>query len=83
MISADIFEGCPIGGFKIEYVRQEDKCIEFHSTDMVDEQGEYFVIMVACYIPFSIKTIKLYYNPLILIFDYINKELSLLMSNKN
>ena len=49
MISADIFKYCSIGEFKIEYVRQEDKCIEFHSTDMVDEQGEYFVIMVACY----------------------------------
>ena len=35
------------------------------------------------YISFSIKIIKLYYIPLILIFDYINKELSLLMSNKN
>ena len=35
------------------------------------------------HILFSIKIIKLYYNPLILIFDYINKELPLLMSNQN
>ena len=45
---------------------------------------EQFVnVGVLFYIQFSIKTIKLYYNLLILIFDYVNKELSLLMSNKN
>ena len=42
MISADIFEYCSIGDFKIAYVRQEDRCLEFQSTDMFDEQGEYF-----------------------------------------
>ena len=34
------------------------------------------------HISFSIKIIKFYYIPLISIFDYINKELSLLMSNQ-
>ena len=49
MISADIFECCSIGDFKIAYVRHEDECLEFQSTDMLDEQGEYFVVMATCY----------------------------------
>ena len=49
MISADIFERCLIGDFEIAYVRHEDECFEFQSTDMVDDQGEYFVVMVNCY----------------------------------
>lgn len=49
MISADIFESCSIGGFEIAYVRQEDECLEFQSTDMFNDQGEYFVVMVTCY----------------------------------
>ena len=49
MISADIFERCSIGDFEIAYVRHEDECLEFQSTDMVDDQGEYFVVMATCY----------------------------------
>ena len=49
MISADKFERCSIGDFKIAYVRHEDECLEFQSTDMVDDQGEYFVVMATCY----------------------------------
>lgn len=49
MISADKFVYCSIGDFKIEYVRHEDGCLEFQSTEMVDDQGDYFVVMVACY----------------------------------
>ena len=49
MISADIFECCSIGDFKIAYVRHEDECLEFQSTDMLDDQGEYFVVMATCY----------------------------------
>ena len=49
MISADIFERCSIGDFEIAYVTYEDECLEFQSTDMVDDQGEYFVVMATCY----------------------------------
>ena len=49
MISADIFECCSIGDFKIAYVRHEDECLEFQSTDILDDQGEYFVVMATCY----------------------------------